>query len=141
LHFLVDGQRQIFSWPLSGGTGILGQSREGKTMADIYVYFESPLVRYSRWDIEDELEEWLGERGEVTGGGSFLDGSRSNIDLEVDTNNPLAVEALVEELRGVLRDLVVPADTHIAVFFEDESRKDYTVYSAGEGPPVNVPTR
>lgn len=86
---------------------------------DVYIYFFSDLP-VSRDAIEDTLDKYLGERGEVTGGGSGEGGS--NLDLEIfegDARNHLPA------IRKILRRFKVPPDTQIVIEGEKEP---YSVY-------------
>ncbi len=81
----------------------------------IYIYSSrsSPaLEREGRGGLEDDLEEFLGGAGEVTGGGS---GERGwNVDLEVAGD----MEAWIPRLRAFLREWGVPEDTYLKVYRE-----------------------
>ena len=82
----------------------------------MFIYFYSKLGT-PRDEIEDLLQEYLGQSGEVTGGGAGQTGS--NIDLEIfeDDNDHL------QGVRAVLRQAAVPADTVIVV-----EGKRYAIY-------------
>ena len=70
----------------------------------LYVYLRRGLP-LGRDELEDLIEDFLGERGEVTGGGSGSEGS--NIDLEVRHDDD--VDAVVEGVLAILRNLDVRA--------------------------------
>jgi hypothetical protein len=80
------------------------------------IYFHSPL-QIDRDEIEEALEDYLGERGEVVGGGSGIRGS--NIDLEIEGN----AAPHLEPIKQILRKLKVPRDTTIVI-----KKKSYPVY-------------
>jgi hypothetical protein len=80
------------------------------------VYFHSPL-NIDRDDIEEALEEYLGDRGEIVGAGSGASGS--NIDVEIEGD---AIPHL-EPIKRILRKLKVPADSQIVI-----EGKKYRVY-------------
>jgi hypothetical protein len=98
---------------------------------DVIINFRSPM-ECSRLDIEDDIEAILGPRAEVAGGGSFLDGSGANIDLEVVDEAPEAVAGLVADLRALLARRLVPADTVITVHYDDDRAEDHAVYTEEE---------
>ena len=80
----------------------------------VAIYFNSRLST-PRDEIEDLLEDALGDQGEVTGGGTGLGGS--NIDLEITSE--MSVRDVLELIRAVLGRLKTPSDTEIAI--EEES--------------------
>ena len=80
----------------------------------VAIYFNSRLST-PRDEIEDLLEDALGDQGEVTGGGRGLGGS--NIDLEITSE--MSVRDVLELIRAVLGRLKTPSDTEIAI--EEES--------------------
>ena len=75
----------------------------------IFIYFFSKLENIDRDDVEDAINDALGEEGEVTGSGSGVSGS--NLDIEV-YSNPFA---FLDTIRNILRELEVPLDTVIAI--------------------------
>jgi hypothetical protein len=79
----------------------------------ISIYFYSKLST-GRSAIEDDLEEILADKGEVTGGGSGLSGS--NIDIDIYEGS---AADFLEPIRTVLQELDVPDDTVIVI---DEER-------------------
>jgi hypothetical protein len=81
---------------------------EGGFMS-IFIYFYSKL-REPRDVFEDALDECLGGKGEVTGGGSGEAGS--NIDIEIYEGDP---RDFLEPIRKVLKELQVPQDTIIVI--------------------------
>lgn len=83
----------------------------------LVIYFRPGLPPAKRHAIDDELEAALGERGEVTGGGTMLDMSESDTSLIVAD-----VMEAVPILRDTLRRLRVPRGT-VIVQFEPEERQ------------------
>ena len=80
----------------------------------IYIYSERSL-REARGSLEDDLEDFLGEAGEVTGGGG---GERGwNIDLELFEDE--SAEQWIERLVVFLREWGVPEDAYLKVFPDD----------------------
>lgn len=75
----------------------------------IFIYFFSKLENIDRDDVEDAINNILGEKGEVTGAGSGASGS--NLDVQV-YGNPLD---FMDAIKNVLRELEVPADTIVAI--------------------------
>jgi hypothetical protein len=63
-----------------------------------------------RDEVEDAIEEFLGQRGVVTGGGAGELGA--NIDIEIHGDD-IDSGMLVEGLRALLISLSVPANTEI----------------------------
>ena len=83
---------------------------------DVWVYIKPGLNPDDRWAIEDAIEEALGDRGEVTGGGTMLDGSESDFSVEIfDDATP--VPFVLEQFRAVLRgfEFTEPADIRIRI--------------------------
>lgn len=76
---------------------------------DIFVYigigFTSP-----RDQIEEAIDDLLNGRGEVTGGGSGINGS--NIDIEIFDDND---KEAVQEIKAVLSSFDLPSDTTIVI--------------------------
>ena len=79
----------------------------------ITIYFFSKLS-IGRSVIEDDLDEILGDNGEVIGGGSGVSGS--NIDIEIYEGS---ASNFIEPIKAVLQDIEVPNDTVIVI---DETR-------------------
>ncbi len=75
---------------------------------EMFIYFPQPLG-IPRDEIEDLLQEYLGQNGEVTGAGAGETGS--NVDLEVFGN----AHDHVQPIKGLLRQAGVPAGTVIVV--------------------------
>lgn len=85
------------------------------------VVFRPGMDPFDRHDIEDALEEALGDRGQVDGGGTIVDLSESDISVYV-ADVPVGIRVL----REVLRQLQVPDTTRI-VEFEPE-RIEHPIY-------------
>ena len=75
----------------------------------ISIYFYSNLS-IGRSGIEDNLDEILGDKGEVTGGGSGISGS--NIDIDIYEGS---AADFLEPIRSILKELDVPDDTVIVI--------------------------
>ncbi len=89
--------------------------KENSLMAtDIYIYCPTGEDGAYRGDLEDELEGFLGEAGELTGGGSGIQGY--NIDLSL--NDGEEVEEWVLRLRNFLQKVGVRPGTFFEVFPE-----------------------
>ncbi|HEY8505246.1 MAG TPA: hypothetical protein VIL46_11735 [Gemmataceae bacterium] len=88
------------------------------TAIHIYSKQSSPaLEREGRAGLEDDLDEFLGEAGETTGGGSGVTSEAWNVDLELFDDTQL--EEWIERLTHFLREWGVPEDTYFKVFPED----------------------
>ena len=83
---------------------------------DVFIYF-TPRLATPREEIEDALQEHLGNRGEITGGGSGKRGA--NIDIEIFDDQRGA--ELLPGIMRILRHLGVPQDTYLDV---DGQRQD-----------------
>ena len=77
---------------------------------DVFVY-SSPRLAVPRDEIEDARQEHLGNRGEITGGGSGHRGA--NIDVEVFDDESSA--ELLLGIKRILRHLGVPQDTYLDI--------------------------
>jgi hypothetical protein len=75
----------------------------------IFIYFYSKLS-VGRSAIEDDLDEILADKGEVTGGGSGLSGS--NIDIDIYEGS---AADFLEPIRTLLKEFDVPDDTEIVI--------------------------
>jgi hypothetical protein len=75
-----------------------------------------------RGDLEDELEDWLGERAEISGGGVELEEGWWDIDLEMP--GATASEDFVQELLEFLRTHGALPDVKVRVveYIEREYR-------------------
>ena len=79
-------------------------------MADIFIY-SSVSLRVPRGNLEDDLEEFLGDGVQINGGGG---GERGwNVDLEVPTAK---LPQTIEKLKNYLSGWGVPVDTHFDVW-------------------------
>ena len=64
------------------------------------VFISGPGHWWDRSDLEDELEDWLDGRAEVSGGGSGADGWDIDLDVPSATVPEEFVQALLEFLRS-----------------------------------------
>jgi hypothetical protein len=80
--------------------------------AEIYIYCPAGAPGAARGDLEDDLEEFLGGAGEVTGGGSGVEGY--HIDLELDDDEDL--EQWIVRLCDFLRHQGARRGTSFKVF-------------------------
>jgi len=83
---------------------------------DVFIYF-SPRLTIPRDEIEDALQEHLGNRGEITGGGSGQRGANIDIEIFDDESGP----ELLQGVERTLRRMGVPQDTYLDV---DGQRQD-----------------
>lgn len=75
---------------------------------EIFIYFKlNPDTNIDRDELEDEIDEFLDGKGEVTGGGAGIDGA--NIDVE------LFDESIKERLLERLRELPFSEDTYYVI--------------------------
>jgi hypothetical protein len=94
-------------------------------MADTYslsIVFRPGMLPANRHEIEDELEGEMGAAAEIVGGGTMVDLSESDIQLEVSD-----LEAALAAVRSVLRRLQVSEATRI--YQVEPERVEYTVYT------------
>jgi hypothetical protein len=91
-------------------------------MAEIFINIRSRLVSCSRDDIETDIEEMIGGRGYISGAGSALDGSGSNIDIDFGTDEPGAIDQFVTELTALLRRSGVPDETYLRIITPSSDR-------------------
>lgn len=98
----------------------------------LVIYFRPGVPPAKRHAIDDELEEALGETGEVTGGGTMMDMSESDTSLDVTD-----VAAAVPILRETLRRLRVPRGT---VIVRHDPEEQWPVYGEGDAGPEPAPT-
>jgi hypothetical protein len=75
------------------------------------VYISGPGFWYDRSALEDDIEEWLGDRGEVTGGGSGKDGWDIDICLAAER----VTDDFLNELLAFLRGLDAPPGVKVTV--------------------------
>ena len=91
---------------------------------DVFIYSSFPL-RDARQGLEDDLDDMLGDAGEVTGGGSG--GAGWNIDVEILVE--AEANSLVSQIAAFLRDYPVPSDTHMNVAVADGLPIRFDVFS------------
>lgn len=77
---------------------------------DIFVHF-SPQLNISLDVMEDAIEEYLGDKGEVTGSG--IGNRGANVDIEVFGEEDDFT--ILNGIKKVLQDLGVPQDTVLTV--------------------------
>lgn len=102
-----------------------------KTTAEIFIYSKKSLLQYAgkaRDELEDDLEQLLGEAGEVTGAGAGTAGWN----LDVRLHDASALEQWLERLTTFLRNWEVPDDTHLEVFLTTGPRR-VDVFSRADG--------
>ena len=80
----------------------------------VHIY-SAQLLSEPRSGLEDDLEEFLGPAGEVTGGGAGATGW--NIDLALIDD--ASADDGIERLAAFLREWGVPDDTYLKVFSAD----------------------
>ncbi|WP_414549574.1 hypothetical protein [Anabaena sp. CCY 0017] len=93
----------------------------------IIINFYSTL-NVGRSAIEDELEDVLEDKGEVTGGGSGVSGS--NIDIEIYEGTAYD---FLNSIREVLKEFSVPTDTVIIM----NGNERFSVYEESTGSTVS----
>jgi len=99
---------------------------------EIYVNIHGSLASCSRDDVEEDIDELLAGRGYVSGGGSMLDGSGSNIDILLQTQESQAVDRFVAKLLELLRRIDLPRASNVRVI-TDASDRRLPIYGAGDG--------
>ncbi len=106
-------------------------SDEGGEMTSIYIYSDMPKPG-GPYELDEDLEEFLGEEGMVSGGGSAVDGDGWNIDLEVES---ASAEDIIQRLIPFLKEKQVGSDTHFDVFPPDwkegDDKRRVDVFDAG----------
>ncbi len=75
---------------------------------EIFIYSSQPLG-FSKSEVEDDIDEMLGDVGEVTGSGSGQAGW--NIDIEI--YDPENVTKAQVEIINILKNRKVPKDTYL----------------------------
>jgi hypothetical protein len=97
---------------------------------ELSIWMKGPLTGCSRWDIEEGFEEWLGDKGEIIGGGGAPDGSWSHIDIHLFELGEEGVPAALQAARELLRQFGVPQNSTV-VFKDDDDKRigEYPVYS------------
>jgi hypothetical protein len=80
---------------------------------EIYIYskvYSPAILSEGRGGLEDDLQDFMGDAGEITGGGG---GDRGwNVDLEVTAD----AEVWLERICEFLRQWGVAEDTHLCVY-------------------------
>jgi hypothetical protein len=95
---------------------------------DLFIYFRSPLVGPDRWDIEEQLEDWLAERGEVTGGDSATDGGGGSIELQIFEPTANEWKEILSGTKDILKRCKVPRDTELVHFEAGKEKGRHSVY-------------
>jgi len=72
---------------------------------DVFVYF-APNLDVSKDEIEDALDEAIGELGEVTGGGI----SNAGMTIDLDVEDDVAPKKIADLITGALKDLGLSAE-------------------------------
>jgi hypothetical protein len=96
---------------------------------EIRVRFNDPLVSCSRHTVEVEIEQWIGDSGEIVGSGAAINGKWAHIDLDV-CDRVIADRGLprvIDELRQVLLTARVPPSTKMIVFEDDDVASELVV--------------
>lgn len=86
---------------------------------ELAITFREPLVSCSRDDVEEVIEQWLGEHGEIIGAGNATDGSWSHIDIDFFQAGESDIQRIVTEITPLLIELQVPQRTEL-LFLDDE---------------------
>jgi hypothetical protein len=91
------------------------------------IRFNEPLENCSRHSVEEEVEKWIGDSGEVVGGGVATDGCWAHIDLNVsdDIVAERGMASMIDQLRSVLRAAKVPSSTKIVIFENEDSSREF----------------
>ncbi|QDT47600.1 hypothetical protein Pan258_16360 [Symmachiella dynata] len=90
----------------------------GGETTSIYIYSKSPAP-VDRYELEEDLQDFLGDDGMVSGGGAGDTGW--NIDLEVES---ASAEDVIQRLIPFLKEKQVGSDTHLDVFPPDWKEGD-----------------
>lgn len=94
-------------------------------MADIYVNFSDMPAGYIRGTIDFDLEELVEGWGNVSGGSAGA-GDAWNVDLELDTLDPVKVEHFIsEKLLPYLRSLPAPPGTELVIVYDDPEQAEH----------------
>jgi hypothetical protein len=88
----------------------LAHSAENKRAIEIFINSFCPLG-FAKSELEDDIEDLLGDFGEVTGGGSGRAGW--NIDIEIFNNENL--DQFQQKIIKLLRNRDVPSDTYLQI--------------------------
>ncbi len=84
---------------------------------ELFIYFPISFQE-ARDELEDSIQDFLGDRGEVTGGGAGVSGS--NIDLEIFEEE----QAVLNGIRKLLRSLGAPPETTLILSGKKEALGD-----------------
>jgi hypothetical protein len=93
-----------------------------KTSADIYIYSEKSLLQRTgkdRDELEDDLETFFGEAGDVTGAGA----GNAGWHLDLHLHDASDLERWLERLAAFLQNWGVPQDTYLEVFVTTGPRR------------------
>lgn len=93
-------------------------SQVGGETTSIYIYSKSPAP-VDRYELEEDLQDFLGDDGMVSGGGAGDTGW--NIDLEVES---ASAEDVIQRLIPFLKEKQVGRDTYFEVFPPDWKEGD-----------------
>jgi hypothetical protein len=77
---------------------------------DIFLY-SSKALKTGRDELEDDINDFLSDKGFVIGAGAGIDGW--NLDIEIFDGNDS--EAVLDDLKDFLRNWPVPDDAHLDV--------------------------
>jgi hypothetical protein len=99
--------------------GALANEREPMELS---IIFKGPLEHCSRFDVEEALEDWLDDKGEVVGGGAATDGSWGHIDVDIESLTKRNMKGIVQKVRAILKKLKAPSTARI-VIVDDENTK------------------
>lgn len=72
---------------------------------EFLIYLNSPRGVSLKWDVEDALEDWLGETGEIVGAGAATDGSWANVTIDAFHCTREQVPEYLLGLQQLLRSL------------------------------------
>jgi hypothetical protein len=96
-------------------------------MADVFLNFPASPAGYIRGDIEYDLENLLGDRGRIAGGGAEVGNPGFNIDLELSSDDREEVDRIREELEAYLRSLPAPHGTTLIVIVGEGTAEHYAI--------------
>jgi len=77
---------------------------------DVFLY-SSKALKTGRDELEDDINEFLSDKGSVTGAGAGIDGW--NLDIEIIDGEDS--EAVLYDLKGYLNNWPVPDDAYLVV--------------------------
>ena len=99
---------------------------------EFVIFIDSSDAPEIKWNVEDYLEDWLGEKGEIVGGGAATDGSRSHITIEVFDRGMKQMPSFLAQFRLILQSLHVPQNTSIVVEYGNDSFQEFPVYGTAQ---------